>query len=50
MFTPTLPPSFVYRATNSALSAVPKASFRAPTLIVAPLPNASITAWASTLP
>ena len=50
MLTPTLPPSFVYCATNSALSAVPNASFRAPTLTVAPLPNASTTAAASTLP
>ncbi len=50
MLTPTLPPSFVYSVTKSALSAVPNASFRAPMLIVAPLPNASITAAASTLP
>ena len=49
-FLPTLPPSFSYCATKSCLSAVPNASLRAPTLIVAPLPNASIAACASTLP
>ena len=47
---PTLPPSDFHWATKSLSSAVPNASLRAPTLIVAPLPKASIAAWPSTLP
>ena len=50
MLTPILPPSFWKPSTKSCFSAVPNASLRAPTLIVAPLPNASSTACASTLP
>jgi hypothetical protein len=50
MFTPTFPPSYSNWVTKSCLSATPKASLRAPMLTVAPLPNASITAWASTVP
>src|SRR5215212_1551757 len=47
---PILPPRFAYSVLNSASSAVPNASFRAPTLTVAPLPNASTAACASTFP
>src|SRR5581483_4501409 len=50
MFTPTLPPSAFHCATKSCSSAVPKASLRAPTLMVAPLPNFSSAACASTFP
>src|SRR5579884_3290818 len=50
MFTPTLPPSFVYSLTNSCLSALPNASLRAPTFRTAPLPKRWIAASASTLP
>ena len=50
MSTPTLPPSFFHCATKSCRSAVPKASFRAPTFRVAPLPKAVTAACASTFP